>query len=858
MIRPRHITWYLLGTAIVLALVISWPLPRFAASGIPYAARNPEQPPARYDIAGDHLQLMYHFDLVREMITGRIPWFHNPYEFNWEGDTQTFRPDAYFLPYSGIYALLSIPLGQAVAYNLTWLLSVWLTALFAWAWLARFTTDRIAIAMGVLMILLLPFRWLSIFGGSPAGIALCWVPLLAWQVDKAVHEARWQSGAGVGLALLLALWGDLHVFYFSALALPGFVLLSVLSPRTLNHGLPWRRWPRVLPAGLTMLGVLVSYYLWRRHMLVESMMRGGRTWEEVAAFSPARIGLLGGGRGIDDTVFIGLTAMLVMALLSLYLLYNLIHKKPDRAAWFRLLTLLLLGGAIALTVALALGIHGPFQARFLGMARAKLPYYEMLRQPSKIYAIMPMWVGLLMTLGWAALAVPPRWKRGLAVAVALVMTVEMHFYFGVTTNLLSGPQPAYTAVQQDALARGHDPVRALVVPLWPGESSETSVPLFHAQRLGIRLVNGYSPVVSRRYFEEVFRRLESVNQGEVNNEQIGFLLAREVHYLLLHENQFPERVSPSPVALTRDRLLAHPRLELLKQAEHVWAFRLLPTAREGAEPLRDVVRFPTRRWSFAGRADPAHRTADPAAHGGHYLHLAPDSPAALSPVWRIAPGSSPYWLIRLRGHGTAQVTTRWGDKLLAQEEEVFSLDDWEWVQIPLPALPGYGPIQLVIDTTVGRLDLDFGLLAKGDWPGLEPDFGVMELLAADFFRAGYSRVTDNTVVLRPGYEVADAIFYGPRLPLAAGHYAATLHLDTAAPPGTLLGEWSLRAPMLDTPVRVPVFAAADDPATITWHHPHDFVVEFAFTNNRAAPLTLRKVVIEQAPSLSLSNPSTLP
>ncbi len=854
--QSRHTALALFGSVILLALIIAWPLPRYAASGIPYAARNPEQPPARYDIAGDHLQLMYHFDLVREMVTGRIPWLHNPYEFNVESDATTYRPGAYFLPLSGVYALLSLVVNQALAYNFTWILAVWLAALFSWAWLARFTTDRIAIGMGVAMILLLPFRWLSIFGGSPAGMALCWVPLLAWQVDKAVHEPRWHTGGLVGLALLLCFWGDLHVFYFAALALPAFVLISLLSPRTLKHGLPWRQWPRLIPSGLVALGLLVSYHLWRRHMLDDSMMRGGRTWEEVAAFSPARIGLLGGGRGIDDTVFIGLAAMLVLAALTCFLCYTLLCKRPDRTAVLQLLTIVLLGGAIALTVALALGIHGPFQARFLGMARARLPYYEMLRQPSKIYALMPMWLGLLMTLGWAALPAPPRWKRRLAIAVALIMTLEMHTYFGVTTNLLPAPQPAYTAVQQDAVAQGHDPARAMVVPLWPGESSETSVPIFHAHQRGIRLINGYSPVVSRRYFENVFRRLESINQGQLDDSQIDFLLAHDVHYLFLHENQFPERVSPYPVALTRDRLLAHPRLALLQQAEHVWAFRILDAPREDPAPPRTTVRFPTRRWSFAARGEPAQRAADDAAHNGIYLRLVPDAPAAESPVWRIAPGATQYWWVRLRGQAVARISTQWEDIALLQTVLEYDLDDWDWVRIPLPDLPGYGPVQLIIECQAGQLDVDHGLLVKGHWPGLNPDFDAVDLLAADFFRAGYSRPEDHGVTFRPGYEVADAIFYGPRLPLAPGHYTATLHFESDAAPGTALGEWFVRQPTLDTPAHTVV--QAGQPVSVHWHQPHAWVAEFAFTYNRTASLTLRKVTIERQPSLSLSTPVTRP
>ncbi|MFU8780889.1 MAG: hypothetical protein ACNA71_07675, partial [Kiritimatiellia bacterium] len=597
--HPAIISLVFLTT--LVAMVLSWPLPRYASNGIPYAARNQEQPPARYNIAGDHLQLLHHFELVYDMFTGQIPWFHNPFEFNVDGDETTYRPGAYFLPLSGVYALLRMIMGRPLAYNFTWLFSLWLTVVFTWAWLSCFSTNKIAVSIGILVSVLLPFRWFSLFSGSPSGMALCWVPLLAWRVDRAIRTPNWLSGAWVGLALLLAFWGDLHIFYFSALALPAIAGLTLLSLLEQQRDLPWRQWPKILPSGLLSLGLLVAYHVWRRHMLHGSMMRDGRSMPEVAAFSPLPIGLLGQGRTLDTTIFIGLLVMCSLIGLSILTLFRNLHAHKNAARYYRVAMTLLLCAATITTIFLALGVNGPLNGRLLGIARARIPYYPMIRQSFKIYALMPIWLGCLTTLGWRAMPQRAKWLRpALAMLLAGGMIYEMHAHFGVTISLIKPEQAAYERIIQDARKYNNPTPRALAIPLWPGESADTSVPILHAHHYGIRLINGYSPVISLGYFENVFRRLESMNQGWLRDDQIDFLLERGVHYVLLHENQFPEQVSPHPVALTRDLLLAHPRLSFMHQAGPVWAFKLNENISQAPKPaVRNAARFPTRRWSFA-------------------------------------------------------------------------------------------------------------------------------------------------------------------------------------------------------------------------------------------------------------------
>ena len=843
----------LLALITLVALLLSWPLPPYAAQGIPYGARNPEHPPIRYNIAGDHLQLIHHFELVYDMLTGKIPWFHNVYEFNVAGDPGTYRPGAYFLPLSGVYAILRLLMDRPLAYNLTWIFSLWLSVLFTWAWLSAFSKDRIAICLGILIALLVPFRWFSLFSGSPAGMAVCWVSLLAWRVDRAIRNPNWLSGAWVGLALLLAFWGDLHIIYFAALALPAIAGLTLLSHIEQGHPLPWRQWYKIVPSGSASLGIVVAYHLWRRHLLDGSMMGEGRTIAEVAAFSPFRSGLLGLGRTLDTTIFIGLLVMLTLVLLSIHLIYQSLRSLQEASSRYRLATLALLWAAILSTIILALGVNNPFQTRFLEIVRTRIPYYAMIRQPFKIYALMPIWLGCLATLGWTALPrFAPRLRWILAALLAVGMIAEMYSHFGPTVSLLQPEQDTYAHVVQDAQQRGQTTPRAMVIPLWPGESADTSVPILHAHHYGIRLINGYSPVISRKYFENIFRRLESINQGWLRQDQIDFLLEHDVQYILLHENQFPEQVSPHPVALTRDLLLAHPHLTLLHHAGPVWAFRIRHTPTTTSPTLREVPRFPTRLWSFASQGTGTGTYPDPATHTGQSLRLTPDAPTAQSPIWRMPPAPARHWLLRVKGNATIAMNVHWNDASTHTDLLSIDAEQWHWIEHPLPSLPDFGPVQLHLQLVDGTCDLDIGLVAMGPWPGLDPETQTWMVPAADFFRAGMSEIAHHSVTFRPLHEMRARIFYGPRLPLSPGDYDITLYTSSPEQPGSLLGEWEIAQRGGTTSARQEV--RAGHPARIRWAQDNALLVELGFYYNRQSETTIDKVIFTRIPSPEREGP----
>lgn len=122
------------------------------------------------------------------MLAGHTRPFYNLYEFNTGDDDQRFMPGSYYFPFSVCYAACSYLGSPAFAWNMTVLFSLWLTLWFTWLLALRFTSNLAIAGLAAFIALLLPFRWINLFGGSPAGFAMAWPPLVWLGVDMAIRR----------------------------------------------------------------------------------------------------------------------------------------------------------------------------------------------------------------------------------------------------------------------------------------------------------------------------------------------------------------------------------------------------------------------------------------------------------------------------------------------------------------------------------------------------------------------------------------------------------------------------------------------------------------------------------------------
>jgi hypothetical protein len=889
----RHLFPGTLLLTLAVWLAFAWPLPRHFRDGIPMSSQNVEKGHARAMIPGDHLQLLYHFELVRDMLAGRIPWFHNVYEFNTGDDAERYRPSAYFAPFSLPYALFASAGGRAFGWNLMGFLSLWITALATAVLARRFLSSSpgtarptedpgrarpptepsagssLAIYGAALVSLVLPFRWVNLLGGSPAGLAMMWVPVAALGIDMALREQRAAGGILTGAALLLCVWSDLQVFFFCTISLPLWAILSWVGRPTPRRG-DFKAVLKALAPIIVFVLLIVLYRSLRHEQLTSSGVAGGRSLTEVRLFSPTWRGLWQWtAEGLQSHVYFGWMLPIILMAGAVALLVSFRRRgssalqvasteghpggssscktdpegRPASDTTVLFFIFLLCGAAIGDVLILALGVHGPFGGIVLKIVRVLLPPYSMVRQTAKIYCLLPTLAALAVALGidgWIRL-VSSR-LRWLAAIALILLAIEMRFQVRPTVCLLDNEQGAYAAVADDARTAGAEP-HALVIPLWPGDSSWASLYEYYAQMYGIRMVNGYSPAVRRDYVENVFRALESANQGGLTDDQLARLAEMKIGYVLVHENAFPEKVSPFPVAITLHRMLTHPRLTFLRQAENVWAFRIEspPAGRPPPDGAGCATAFPARRWEWESvLSEQGEIVTDEQAGGGGFLRMERRESWAETRAARVAPDSTLRWLLRGRGTGIFQAINVAGENRSEPILLSFGSEAWTWLEVPVQGQAVFQPLQLRVGNPEGPVDLDLVLLAAGTWPLAWNPGDRLEIPAACLFHGGYS--DGGAMVFRTRHDAETAVLYGPKLPLPEGAYRIELVHQSGAPAGSPLGRLNLRTRDDDDSGWTPVLAG--QPCVTTWVQTGNLPVNAVFVYDRAHDVKVVKLIIE--------------
>lgn len=773
----------------------TWPLPQQAFSGIPWTGHATERNPVRAMVPGDHLQLMYHFWLLGDMLRGATPWFNNLYEFNTGRDDDGYRPDPFYVPFSLVYAAGERFAGRAFGWNLAGFFALLLTLHFTWRLARQYTaSDRLALAAAVIA-LALPYRWFCLLGGSPTGFGMAFVPMLFYGLDRAIRQLSISGGLLAGLAVVLAYCTDLHVLYFLGLAAPIWAVMALLQRDGFRWIKPRSRWRLVGVLWPVAAGIFMVFEMGRLTSghLAGTDLAAGRSLQEVAAFSPGAAGFLGWGNlGAGNHIYIGIMPLLAMVGGAAFLLSRARRKPRLSPREWLFAAFLFLG--IAVIMLLALGPRGPFHGVLLDLCRQVIPKYKMIRQTTKIYCLMPSFMAALLAFLFGAVMARLQRKKlagGFLILVALLALVEFKGHLRAGICEVDTQQEAYRAVATHAGRHQRIP-RALILPIWPGNSHWASLYEHYASLYRLRMVNGYSPAVSTNYIASVFRSLESANLGELREPQMEQLRSMGVDYILLHEDAFPEKVSPYPVIFTLNNLLSNPRLELLAHSRQVWAFRIghagSPAAAPTVPPIACPVLFPARQWEAeAARQRKDANTIPLLGAGGMAYVCLPEVESSLTLRPTAIPATDGQTLLlRASGHGELrfELLTN-GAPCQRSAVEVHS-ERWIWRNLPIQAPASHAWMTPRLSAISPYLNLDMALLCGSPWR--LPAVGeTLVFPAASFFHAGFTDPLDGSVTLTPARDPEGAVLYGLNLPLERGEYRMELRFATTAQDGTRFG-----------------------------------------------------------------------
>lgn len=842
--------------ALLVWAFFSWPVPRVMTSGVACASLNVEKGSARAMMPGDHLQFLYQFWLTADTLRGHAPAFVNPYEFNIGDDEAGRFRGTYYVPFSLFYAVGAAWLGPAFGYNFDHLVTLWLTFLFLWMLVRRYCRDDGLAAVAALVGLGIPYAWITMLDGSPTGLAMMWVPLIYWALDVMVVERKIWAGALAGIGICLA-ESDSHVFFFAILSSPVWCGLSYLFH--FRGARPWRGELRSLSRAALMLILFLGVAVWQtwviRHSIQETtLVVASRSIEEIRAGSPALSGLVKlHNPGDSRKIYVGGYLVFLLAAGALAFLRG--RKREGQGDGVPLPALMALGAVMVGVALLATGTMNPLGPRAWKVVMTLIPPYAVIRQPHKIFCLMPSFVALASGLLLPCLLARVRghWRVWVAFALVVPLLLDYGFRIRPTLCILDRGQGAFKAVAEDARAAGNTRPHLLSLPIWPGDSHYDSLNEYYVSLYGLRMVNGYGGSVKSSYLADVFGPLESMNLGVVTAAQLDFLLSRGVGYLVLHEDCFPEKVAPFPIGVTLESLLNHPRLLCIGKEAAMWAFRIQPAGQEVIG--RKATHFMTtyccaRQYEFESLVPgtvtrpalliPAGSPAMPEACNGVRLAAAGDA-VALPPSLTTV-GLPLSWTVRVKGQGRVEVATISAGKTNAPTPLAVDSGDWVWKSIGIPGEAAGGGVSAQFTWGDGTVDLDKALLTAGEWEA--PAVGAkVTLPAACFFHAGYTDKSLEWVVLRAAYEPDSIVFYGPKLPLEKGRYAATLVFESDAPAGTLLGQINIRWTGAEDQGWVPVRQGS--PSVVRFEQKENLPFFLAFEFHRSADIRIRSVELSR-------------
>jgi hypothetical protein len=527
---------------LVTGVIVSRPLALYTSDGLPLTARAPVDGAALIGAPGDTLQLYYQLWLVRDGLIGPTPLFRDPYQFRLDGARWNLPQS--FLPLALPFTLLGA-LGPHTSYNLLVLLSFPLSGLAAYALVRHYTGHALAAAAAGVTFALVPARLGPLFGGQPAGFAAALIPLVPWGLDVALGRGRAWGGLVGGGALFALATLEPHYTYLAGGLAAGYAVVTWLAmPRP-------RRLVRVGLLLFALLAVAGAGWLLmlRQAFLVGSVAEAGRSLAEVRLFSPGPAALARpatwGGVAAAALALVGLAA-----------------PGPRGRVVALFYGAVFLGGLL-----LSLGPTLPSVPLYQALHRW-LPLFGLIRNPEKLRVLTSLGVAVLAGFGVRAVMARLSPRVAPAAGVALVAALVAGAVPWHAIAITRFPEtPVYGKLRSDARL-------VLNLPLWPGDSAWSSVYLYTVTRTRVPMLNGYSPLVPRRYVTEVYRPLQGLNVGDLGPAEYALLARLGVTHVLLDRALFPPEVSPFPSALTRDRLRASPGLALEAATDPLWLYRL--------------------------------------------------------------------------------------------------------------------------------------------------------------------------------------------------------------------------------------------------------------------------------------------
>ncbi len=376
--------------------------------------------------------------------------------------------------------------------------------------------------------------------------------------------------------------------------------LYLTLPQLWPHRRPLQRlgkaWLPVWPLAMGLVLAAARMVLVKASSFDGSIAAKGRGLHEVLLFTPGLGDLLDlANAHMERLVHLGWVLM-GLALLGLILLALGLPRNARRACQAAMWAFL---AALATLLALGPTIKAlPLYALLYKI----VPFFNFPRVPGRLIIFAVLMMSLL--AGWVVRelsgGVKTR-KAWLSAALSAVLLIGLGWDMGLPArtgiSLLPQPGPVAAGIKSHMITGPGSPERILGLPIWPGDSHQSSVYDLMITQTRAQYINGYSPVVPRAYIDRIVRPLYNLNFGYVDRSALQTLDKLQAKLLSFHDDRlvYAPKISPFPPALARQRLLASGAFFPL--ARHGNVFLLSLNSGAGPDPAAGKIISPvTSLW----------------------------------------------------------------------------------------------------------------------------------------------------------------------------------------------------------------------------------------------------------------------
>ncbi len=322
-----------------------------------------------------------------------------------------------------------------------------------------------------------------------------------------------------------------------------------------------RLFKTILPF-LLMCSLTVVWAMYTRSHLETSIAAEGRPITQIMKYSP-EIGdfFVRHNRSVEKNIYLGLLP-LVLACMSLFL-----RKVEGRR------NILFFGAIFIVSLILSFGPNLEPYIHLYNILYDHLPFFNYPRVAGRMITVTVIAMAVLSGYGLKWLFEKGQRVRGLGSGIAIVIFIFIlldFFPFSLRgISIVSKGNAVYEEISKNISDK-----KVLEIPIWPGDSAWSSIYQYYVTIYRYHMINGYDPGVSKRYVEGIFNKLYPLDFGEIREGEYNSLKDLRVKYIVMHEEEFPRKVSPFPFRSSLDNMKRSPFIKYIKKDGLIYLFEV--------------------------------------------------------------------------------------------------------------------------------------------------------------------------------------------------------------------------------------------------------------------------------------------